>query len=269
MTDDHTLNQPKTLPDSFFHDYSDSESESDKRYSPSIPLSPEATSASCPDASEESVTLSSNNFQFYGSGNYSNDKKADQSNTSVAPVVPVNSLSDTINSVASLVSKNSSTSDNNSNKKPHIQPEDIKITPSLTSILGEIFPQLSKSLGEKRRRESPLPPDPSPSKLPKMNTSTSTERGFEETEPLNNSFVNDYPHPESYHVPPNMPPQRFPPPQSFHPPHPHFGFQPPAPRGFPPPNAPYQDSGRGQNSQYPHNQFKPVDNGRKPSRHYY
>ncbi|XP_003389152.1 PREDICTED: regulation of nuclear pre-mRNA domain-containing protein 2-like [Amphimedon queenslandica] len=279
MTEDHTFNQPKTLPDSIFHDYSDSESESDKRYSPSVPLSPEghqAAPASCPDPSEESVTLSSNNFQFYGSGNYSNDKKADQSNSSVAPVVPVNSLSDTINSVASLVSKNSSTSDNNSNKKPYIQPEDIKITPSLTSILGEIFPQLSKSLGEKRRRESPLPPDPSPNKLPKINTSTTTERGFEETQPLNNSFVNDYPYPESYHVPPNIPPQRFPPPQSFRPPHPHFGFRPPAPRGFPlppnvamPPDASYHGSGGEQDLQYPHNQFKPVNNGRKPSRQYY
>ena len=269
VTEDHTLNQSKTVPDSFFHDYSDSESESDKHYSPSnvIPFSPEgnqATPTSRPDPSEENVTLSSNNFQFYGSGNYGNDK-ADQSNSSVGPVVSVNSLSDTINSVTSLVSKNSSTSDN-SNKKPYIQPEDIKITPSLTSMLGEIFPQLSKSLGEKRRRESPLPPDPAPNKLPKINTS---ERGFEEIEPLN-SFVNDYPRPESYHVPPNIPHQRFPPPQSFHSPHPHFGFRPHAPRGFPPrPNAAYQGSRREQDLQYPHNQFKPVNNGRQTSRHYY
>ena len=156
----------------------------------------------------------------------------------------------------------------NSNK-PVIQPEDIKITPTLTNILGEIFPQLSKSLGEKRRG-SPHPPNPAPSKLPRLNSSERESEDMESPTSVSSNpllpYQPDYPQfPEPPFIPPARP-RGFPLPQAFRP-RPRLGF-PPFPRQFPPPpprlpphNNVINQSGRGR-GYYPHNQFQPLNNGR-------
>lgn len=134
----------KTLPESLFQDYSDSDSEldeNDKPYSPSsmVLISPMKKKDNSTDFKEELAEdtgpdkpLSSdenNSIHFYGSGDYI-DKN-------ILPSKPDTGQADT----------GLPTSDS-------INPDDIKITPSLTQLLGQIFPQLSKSLENQRKRKN-------------------------------------------------------------------------------------------------------------------
>lgn len=54
-------------------------------------------------------------------------------------------------------------------KLKHLPPSDIKITPSLTSLLDEIFPKISKSLINRKRKQDELPKDTN-TKMPRPAT---------------------------------------------------------------------------------------------------
>ena len=247
---------PKNFPESFFHDYSDSDSEvddGDKPYSPShqLVLSPIESNEVPPDEQVTPIARDEDDFKYYRQR--SNDSAQQQFNN------------DTTGDTSGTMVHSSGSHKGTSAAASMIKPEDIKITPTLTNILGQIFPQLSKSLEERKRKveSEGVAPNDSASKHAKISDNeikteaepTSSALPVVGGTDLPSSFV-DKPHPFSppptqftslYPLPPRpqqtmlhpLPPFRLPPlppPHSFTPPPRHV------PLPYYPPNNQFQST---------------------------
>ena len=148
----------KPLPLSLFRDYSDSESDDENDNSVHTAVKPHPSTNISPPTQKSPVTTPT--------VNNTTTSVSDQATPTTVnnhppvnhthPATPIHTLSE---AVASL------TADNCAGTSPHLNPENIKITPTLTNLLDQIFPKLSESLKKRRHDNSnddPAHPDETP-----------------------------------------------------------------------------------------------------------
>ena len=171
----------KPLPLSLFRDYSDSESddENDIESRPPTSVYPPTQTSNPPDVTTPTV--------------YNTTPISDQAtSTTINNLPPVNhthpttSISNHILSeaVTSLMTDNC-VGNQLATPHAHVNPENIKITPTLTNLLDQIFPKLSESLKKRRHdniNDDPAHPDETPPpnlKSPRVESTNDLQK-FEE-----------------------------------------------------------------------------------------